>query len=107
MDIEIIIGSIAAGEFDAVLEPLNDLVQARRQMLNEQKKANNKIEFVPGTRVRICGNIRPKYLLGITGTVSVRMPSRRGDIRVDIDPIYRSSMGRYNDSIPANCLEAV
>jgi hypothetical protein len=107
MDIEVIIDSIAAGEFDTVLEPMVEMLQARREMLREQQGAHNKLEFVPGTRVETCGNLRPRYLLNIQGTVSYDQDGvRRGDLRVHIDELYRRRMGRYSLilTIPASCL---
>ena len=98
---------ITGGLMDDELELIIQAAVARRRFLQDVKGAENQAAFKPGTKVRICGNIKPRYLIGARGTVSVDIPRRRGDLMVDIDPHYHT--GRYSKhlAIPASCLEEV
>lgn len=102
-----IFDQMAAGAFDAQLEALAQAIQARRKYLAQQQGLANKAEFGPGTKVAIVGAIRPKYLIGITGTVSTRPARRAGDIQLDVDERWRFQMGRYGMSVgvPGSCLQ--
>lgn len=104
-----IFDEIEAGIWDDGLDALIESAVARRNFVRDSRGAKNQMEFKHGTRVRII-NIRPKYLTGITGTVNKdRMPSRRGDLMVDIDPACYRKLGRYGRclAIPASSLEEV
>lgn len=104
-----IFDEIDAGIWDDGLEALAEAIRARRDYVRDQRGAKNQLEFKHGTPVRVI-NIRPKYLTGITGTVNKsRMPSRRGDIMVDVDPRCYHRLGRYGRclAIPASSLEEV
>jgi hypothetical protein len=107
MDRFSIFEDIEAGIWDDGLDALIEAAVARRKFVQDIKGAANKIDFTVGTRVRICGNISPKYLVGLTGTVSIQIPSRRGDLMVTLD----YSRGRFyrgsTIGIPASCLERV
>jgi hypothetical protein len=100
---------IADGEFDIVIDILAEAVANRRKFVLDQKGLDNKMTFGPGTKVVICGTIKPKYLIGVTGTVSTRPARRAGDIQVDIDPQYYRRTYRYGISmgVPASCLEQI
>jgi hypothetical protein len=54
-------------------------------------------------------DIKPKYLIGITGVVTSGRAARRGDLMVFIDERCWRRLGRYGTtlSIPASCLEKV
>lgn len=104
-----VIVAITEGSYDEYIDLLRECVIARHNYLAEQQGIQNKMTMSSGSRVRTCGNLRPKYLLGIVGTVSSTPPNRRGDIMVDIDPMYYRRLGRYGRklSVPATCLELV
>lgn len=109
MDYDFIIDLIDGGELDDKLDILIDAAVTRRNYLRDMRGAMNKATLSTGTRVRLV-NIRPKYMIGIQGTISNKSPQRRGDMMVDIDPMYRSRIGhRYSMclSIPASSLEEV
>ena len=105
-----IFDDINNGYWDEGLDAIIDMAVARRRFLREQRGAKNQFEFKHDDTVRII-NIKPKYLTGITGKINKqRMPSRRGDIMVDIDPNCWRRLGtRYGRclSIPASSLERV
>jgi hypothetical protein len=100
---------IETGIWDEGLDAIIEAAVARRNFLRDIKGANNKVNFRHGQRVRIV-DIRPKYLTGIEGLVNKdKMPSKRGDLMVDIDPRHYHRLGRYGKtlSIPASSLELV
>ena len=105
-----IFDDINNGYWDEDLDAIIEMAVARRKFLQQAKGAQNQVEFKHGDAVRVV-NIRPKYLTGITGTINKqRIPNRRGDIMVDIDPsCYRQLGTRYGKclSIPASSLERV
>lgn len=104
-----IFDQVASGKYDVQLEALSEAIRARRKYLSQQRGLANQVEFTPGTPVRIAGRISPKYLIGVTGTVSTLPARRRGDILVDVAEEDRWKMGRFGTSIsvPAQCLERV
>lgn len=109
MDYTFIIDLIETGHLDGIIDILVDAGVDRRKFLQEMRGATNRALMMPGTKVRVF-NIRPKYLAGIQGTVSAATASRRGDIMVDIDPLYYHRLGhRYGKqlSIPASSLEEI
>ena len=105
-----IFDDIEAGYWDDGLEALAETVRARIEYLRKQRGARNQMEFRHGTTVRMI-NIRPKYLVGVRGTVNKdRMPNRTGDIMVDIDPRdYVRISHRFSRTVgvPASSLEEV
>jgi hypothetical protein len=103
-----IFDDINAGFWDDGLDAIIEIAVARRTFLRNAKGAENKVEFKPGTHVRVV-DIRPKYLTGITGVVTPGMPARRGDLMVFIDERCWHRLGRRGTtlSIPASCLEKV
>ena len=105
MDYTFIIDLIDAGRMDDIVDELIDAAVARRKFKNEMKGAVNRISMPVGTRVQLAGDLRPKYLLGVPGTVSSRPSKRRGDIMVELD--YR--VGRFSKiiGVPASCLELI
>jgi hypothetical protein len=107
-DVGGIFNELDAGFWDEGLEALLDAVVARRNYLRDQQGAHNKLDFIPGTEVRLV-NIKPKYLVGITGVVTDQIPSRRGDLMVFIDERCWRRLGKYGTtlSIPASSLEKV
>jgi hypothetical protein len=103
---ESIFTRLAKGEFDAQLDQLGQAVRDRRKYVSQQKGLENKAALAAGDAVVITGGISPKYLIGVTGTVSQRAARRPGDVQVDIDEEYRSLTSRFGPSVgvPANCL---
>jgi hypothetical protein len=104
-----IFDEVAAGIWDEGLDALLEAVVARRDFVRAERGARNQMEFKHGTSVRII-NIKPKYLGGITGKVNKdRMPERRGDLMVDIDPQCYRRLGRYPRvlAVPSSSLEEV
>jgi hypothetical protein len=102
-----IFDDINAGYWDEGLDAIIEIAVARRTFLRDAKGAENKVTFVPGTPVRVI-NIRPKYLIGITGVVSTQTPSRRGDLMVTVDARFHHRLShRYSTTlgIPASSLE--
>jgi hypothetical protein len=97
---------IENGIWDEGLDAIIEAAVARRRFLRDMQGANNKVNFVPGTQVRVI-NIKPKYLQGITGVVSNKTAGRRGDLMVDVDQRCWHRLGRYSHqlSIPASSLE--
>lgn len=66
--------------------------------------------FMPGDRVRVIGNINPKYLLGMTGSViSDGKTIRAGTKQVRMSVKLDSPIGRFKAlspiGIPVECLE--
>ena len=103
MDIADIIQAITNGDADSDMATVSAALRARGKYLSQQKAMVNKATLAPGTRVTIRGNIRPKYLLDLTGTVS-EDGHKAGFIMVDIDAGQYT--GRYGKhlNIPASCL---
>jgi hypothetical protein len=105
-----IFDDINNGYWDEGLDAIIEMAVARRNFLRDAKGAQNQVEFKHDDAVRVV-NIRPKYLTGIRGKVNKqRMPSRRGDIMVDVCLADQHKLGgRYSTtlSIPASSLERV
>ena len=105
-----IFDEIEAGIWDDGLDALIEAAVARRNFVRDSVGARNQMEFKDGDPVRVV-NIRPNYLMGITGKINKsRMPSRRGDIMVDIDQHCWRKLGhRYGKclAVPASSLERV
>lgn len=99
-----LVSAIETGSLDAELAGIAEAIRYRQRYLQDMKAAANKISMTPGTRVRLI-RIKPKYMIGLVGTVSSRAPQRRGDIAVDMD----EASGRFSRelSVPASCLERI
>jgi hypothetical protein len=100
-----LLAQLDTGIYDEMLDDIADIIQARREYVRGKKVQVNKSMMSTGDRVRICGNIRPKYLLGTECVVSGKPANRRGDIMVELP----YTVGRFWGTIgvPANCLELV
>ena len=104
-----IFDDINNGYWDEGLDAIIEMAVARREFLRDSRGAQNQIAFKHEDAVRIV-NIRPQYMTGVTGKVNKnRVPIRRGDIMVDIDPSCWHRIGRRSHtlSIPASSLERV
>jgi hypothetical protein len=101
-----IFARLANGEFDSQLEQLAAAVRDRRKYATTQQGLANKADMGPGTKVTVTGRISPKYLIGVTGTVSVLPARRAADVQVDIDEAYLDLCRRFGKSVgvPASCL---
>jgi len=96
---------IASGEVDEQIDAIGDAIRRRKHYLQGLRAAENQATLTPGTRVMLCGNLSPKYLLGEEGIVSPDPTKRSGTIKVIMD----RSVGRYSKvlEIPAECLRKV
>jgi hypothetical protein len=103
-----VLGALIRGDLDAHLEQVDVVLRARRRHLRELK-GQEALTLAPGTRVRIVGNISPRYLAGVTGTVRrVEARGAKGLVRIDVDP--GCGTGRYPRAdlgVPASCVEAL
>ena len=103
-----IFDDIDKGYWDDGLDAIIEMAVARRKFLRDMQGARNKASFGPGTPVRVI-NIKPRYLIGVTGVVSPKAANRNGDLMVDIDQRCWHRLGRYSTTlgIPASSLELV
>lgn len=112
MDINAVVDFILEAD-ETELELVFEAASIRQQQNKANKVAQNFAELTPGTRVEICGNIRPKYLLGITGVVTGVMTKRTGDIEIHVDNFWTGHAVRFinratgNLAVPANCLRKI
>lgn len=92
-----IVTAILNGAADDNLDAIVDAVRTRRTVVSQITAATLK----PGDKVRIVGNISPKYLLGLVGEVSG--PAQGERVPVQLGP----EAGRYAGiaKTPASCLE--
>jgi hypothetical protein len=103
-----IVKAITSGAADDNLTAVFDAYKARSRYLRTQEAITNQAELAPGTRVRIAGGIRPRYLVGIRGTVSPRDDSPKpGFLMVDIDESEDTGRFGHHVRVPANCLARV
>ena len=95
-----IIGAINSGEVDDDLDTIIDTARGRQERAAIAKAQG----FVRGDTVRVVGHIRPKYLIGMEGTVTevvggrvgVRMNEERGRVRAGSEA-----------TVPAVCVQRV
>ena len=62
MDYGFLLDLFETDELDNILDAIIEAAVARRNYLQDVQGAQNKATMVPGTRVRICGTIKPKPL---------------------------------------------
>lgn len=93
---------LAAGLYDDKLDALAQAVRARRQYVSAST-------LTPGTKVVVSSGIKPKYLIGVTGTISPAQARRSGDLMVNIDEQYHARVARFGThvGVPASCLSRV
>lgn len=100
--------AIVTGELDDDLDQLSDTIHSRRRLLEEAKRLQNIASLTPGTAVRIVGNIRPKAMVGLVGTV---VSTDGKHIRIDVHPrcahLVPYRYPKTNLGVPANCLERI
>src|SRR5438270_11692041 len=93
---------------DKHLETIMAACNARRRMVRDQTGQRNMLELnEKGKRVRIKGNIRPKYLLGYEGTV-VDRPFHFRESAGTIYVYLGTKVRRYGPvvGVPASAVEA-
>lgn len=98
------------GKLDTVLDDLYGACVQRRRIVENKRARRNQRVMVPGKQVKIVGNIKPRYLLGITGKVTEAPiaylgANKPGHVWVDIGRQVRKYGPRIR--IPANCLKLV
>lgn len=102
--------AIGSGALDNELDAVISAAVARKRYLQTRKAVANQLELTPGTKVRITSGIKPKYLIGLSGTVSDHPAKRGGDLMFEFDsdsyPFARHRFGRVV-GVPASLLERV
>ena len=104
-----IFDDINNGYWDDGLDAIIEMAVARRNFLRDSKGAKNQVELKHGDAVRLV-NIRPKYLVGIEGTIDkTKMPNRRDCIVVQVAQKHYYRLGRFSGTVhvPASSLERV
>lgn len=86
--------ALLEGDLDEHLDRMEDLIKQRRVLLakDQDPSAYASKDFQPGDRVQFCGNVSPKYLLGVKGTIIEKKQSRYV-MHVDDDPRARQRRG--------------
>lgn len=95
-----ILRDISKGHYDDILPFIFDELKERSRIVRAIATQAAKAELKKGDRVRICGRIRPKRLVGQMGLV-LADPGASKFISVKLDSQVRSV------GIPANCLEKI
>ena len=81
-----LLGSIKEGDFDS---QLRDLRQAVR---NREFKVANQIKV--GDRIKVTGNMSPKYIVGVTGEITAREGGKNPKFWVNLDQDHPNLQGR-------------
>jgi preprotein translocase subunit YajC len=102
-----VVADIASGMHDDNLEQIKaefDLVIRRRQV------AYSLQEIAVGDRVQITGRMNPKYLTGLTGTVT-EVNHKRGCFFIDVDQdhpnLAAAKKKRSEVGIPLGCVSKI
>ena len=103
MDSNTIIDAVLDGAAD---DNLNGISQAVRQR-EKTVATRNAAKMKRGDSVRLCGNLSPKYLVGLEGTVdgpavSSRIPVMLGEADADIAHRFGNPI-----RVPVACVEAI
>jgi len=100
MNINEIITAINSGEVDADLDTILDTARSRQRRAATAKAQ----ELVRGDIIRVTGNIRPKYLVGVEATVT----EVAGD---KITATMNTTVGKYYQGetcgFPAVCVSKI
>lgn len=106
MTIATVLAAIAAGDLDADLARVNTALNARIKAKRTMDATMNVAMIAKGDTVRIVGNIRPKYMVGLTATV---VDTNR--TRVVVNFPDTAAAGRFRNAtrvtVPATCVEVV
>jgi hypothetical protein len=62
--------AIMTGELDDQLDRIIETIQLRRKTIRETRKAINSMSATVGQKVKLADNLRPKYLAGVSGTIT-------------------------------------
>lgn len=90
---------VSKGRLDNHLQSIADVTLLRLRHIREETAARNKAEMVPGTRVQITGNIKPRYLYGLKGTVVDETYPRQTDKVLTSVKLDKGRVGRYGPII--------
>jgi hypothetical protein len=99
------------GRLDSILDELANAVRERRRTLYDRERRAleqaAKKAFKEDSRVEISGGIRPKYLLGATGTITgPPTVGKRGALYFPVRLDYPIRRYGYSVTAPASCLTA-
>jgi hypothetical protein len=100
--IDDILDGIFEGEYDDSLDQITDAVQERRRA--NARKTTRRLN--PGDEVRFSGEIRPKYLIGMTATV-VKINRQSVVVSCPNDPAYGRFSGSRNVRCPNTLIEGL
>lgn len=98
-----VIAGIADGHYDSQLDSLQEAIRVRR----EHKQRVTMIGMRPGSRVRFNSKTKPRYLVGVEGTVTKK---NQKTVVVDLDSRVTSPQGRSwhrNIRVPVGLVEVV
>lgn len=105
MEINEVLSEISAGKFDAHLETIMSRIDERKK----QRATADFLQLKVGDRIRFV-NIRPKFLIGLYGTLASNFVSgrknMRAEIKVENTPYAQKYAGRTLQ-IPISCIQKV
>ena len=90
--------AIVQGDYDGDEQAIYDAFKTRRSIRSQIAGAS----FKPGDKVRIAGDIRPKYLIGLEGTIDHKRG--KGFVLEGLGPVAQQYQ---RAAFPADCLEAI
>lgn len=102
-DIDKLLAGISTGAFDRDLDDIATLVAERRKRIRSVTAQRNAAVLNVGDRVRVVGNLRPKYIVGCEGEV-VKTNTTTVTVR------FGANAGRFSHRevrVPANCLRRI
>lgn len=94
----VLLGKIVLGEYDADLDRIANAITERRKVLDRKTRLALKV----GDRVMFSSRVKPRYMHGMTGTVTGFLDKR---IQVELD----HPLGRFRGTLrcPVSILEKV
>lgn len=105
MEINEVLSAITAGQFDANLEAIESRIHDRQK----QRATADFLQLKVGDKIRFV-NIRPKFLIGLYGTLASPFVSgrknMRAEIKVENTPYAQKYAGRTLQ-IPISCIQKV
>ena len=96
-----LVDAITGGQHDDSLDELREAVRARIKIVEYRTARALQV----GDRVRVSGNISPKYLLGATGVVVGEVKGQR--IEVTLDERRRKYPADIPMGFPIGCVEKI
>ena len=88
-----IVNAIIRGEYDEYLNSIKNAIKGRQEMVSRAKFFTIKM----GDRVRLV-NLRPKYMVGATGTV-LHHNNTRITVRLDQEWLARNPRSRWSNEV--------